>query len=201
MIARKLLCLVTAICSFWMSTSCYAQDAPGLVAFDEVDESTVLMTGFIPVLDSGLATVVYGNEVYGFAAVEAYVYDDGTFAALVSPQLVVSSGSEVEMAIISNTTLTVVGAGNAIVIADPNEGIAEMFEGQFDTLEDAVGCIPPNDVTVLDERPTTNAAIVAIGFTTMIRCMSDCGTIYTVFYNPTTGKFAGAHVSSEQDDD
>ena len=86
--ARKLLCLVTAICSFWMSTSCYAQDAPGLVAFDEVDESTVLMTGFIPVLDSGLATVVYGN-----------------------------------------------------------------------------------------------------------------GTIYTVFYNPTTGKYAGAHVSSEQDDD
>jgi hypothetical protein len=38
------------------------------------------------------------------------------------------------MAIISNTTLTVVGAGNAIVIADPNEGIAEMLEGQFDTL-------------------------------------------------------------------
>ena len=31
--------------------------------------------------------------------------------------------------------------------------------------------------------------------------MSDCGTIYTVFYNPTTGKYAGAHVSSEQDDD
>jgi hypothetical protein len=75
-----------------------------------------------------------------------------------------------------------------------------MFEEVFDTLEDAVGCIPPNEVVILETRPTTNPAIIAIGFTQSICCVANC-EIYTVFKNPTTGKYGGAHPSSDQDDE
>lgn len=195
----RLICCLSLILILSSSTIVPAQDDSSIVAFDTVDESTVVMTGLSPTVESGSAILVFGNETTGYSIAEIVVFADGTFAGLLASQDASSVGSIIELFVFDDTTFDLLDSNSALVISGPG-GIAEMFEEVFDTLEDAVGCIPPNTVHILETRPTTNPQIIAIGFTQSIRCIANC-EIYTVFKNPTTGKFGGAHPSSDQDDE
>jgi RHS repeat-associated protein len=77
----------------------------------------------------------------------------------------------------------------------PNSGGngPQPFEEQFDSLADAIGEINEDLVQIVDEVPTNNDFIRSQGFTKTIYAVGSDGEQVTVFYNPTTGKFAGAH--------
>lgn len=199
MFNRLLCCLTFSVCLIFQSST-HAQDPSALIAFDTVDESTVLLSGYSAWLDSGPAVLMFENQTGGVSQADIVVLNDGSYFALVAPEEVSPSGSLLSLFVFDAITFELLDANNALVVSGPGDGIAEMYEEVFDTLEDAVGCIPPNEVVILETRPTTNPAIIAIGFTQSIRCVANC-EIYTVFKNPTTGKFGGVHLSSDQDDE
>ena len=80
-------------------------------------------------------------------------------------------------------------------IGDGNGGF---FENEWDHLEDAIGDSSITGVRILETRDTTNANIYDSGYITAYRVEHSNGEIWTVFYNPTTKKYGGEHLSSDQ---
>jgi len=86
------------------------------------------------------------------------------------------------------------GTGGGLPGGLPN--LPRSLRERYDSIEDAVGEVSPNGVDVLEVRRTTNRNIRNQGFTEMYRVQDSDGTVFTVFRNPSTGRYSGAHHSS-----
>lgn len=80
-------------------------------------------------------------------------------------------------------------------LPDPN--ILQLdFDDLFDTLSDAIGIVPPQAYKVIGNGSTTAPGIIQMGYTHWYQVQKSDGTIVSVFFNPTTNKWAGSHLSS-----
>jgi hypothetical protein len=70
------------------------------------------------------------------------------------------------------------------------------FAQVFNTAEDAIGLPALGGIRRVGSGATKNADIIAEGFTRTYYYVDEFGDQWTVFYNPTWGKYAGAHWSS-----
>lgn len=104
-----------------------------------MDESTVLLSGYSAWLDSGPAVLMFENQTGGVSLADIVVLDDGSYFALVAPEEASPSGSLLSLLVFDAITFELLDANNALVVSVPGDGIAEMFEEVYDTLEDAVG--------------------------------------------------------------
>jgi hypothetical protein len=83
--------------------------------------------------------------------------------------------------------------GPSGVLVHNNNGGPVPFEEEYGSLADALGEVNPDAVEIVDRVPTVNDNIRALGYTETIYATDSTGEQFSVFYNPTTGTYAGAH--------
>ena len=73
------------------------------------------------------------------------------------------------------------------------DGIGETFKDPADAIGDLQG-----EATPVETGPTKSQFWIDRGFTETRYYVDSNGVKHTVFYNPTTGEYSGAHTSSGQ---
>jgi hypothetical protein len=82
---------------------------------------------------------------------------------------------------------------------EQGEEMGEEIRDTYDNVEDAIGeYIDPDAVVVEDVQPTDKPFIRIQGYKETWYVIDSEGTKWTVFRNPTTGKFGGAHHSGKR---